>query len=174
MSKKLLLLFIAILAVFGLASCETEVELTAITFSGVADISVDNGSTFNVLDGVVALGNDEVDYSDQITLVTTSSAVNTTTGALDTLQAGVHFVRYELRVGELVAQQSRNITVKAPVAVEGELVVNGDMASGIGGWNDAEVVYVADGATMTLSAEDGTLKAEVVLIFMMGIESKFK
>ncbi|MDA0871978.1 MAG: carbohydrate binding domain-containing protein, partial [Firmicutes bacterium] len=162
MSKKLLFLFIAILAVFGLASCETEVELTAITFSGVADISVDNGSTFNVLDGVVALGNDEVDYSDQITLVTTSSAVNTTTGALDTLQAGVHFVRYEVRVGELVAQQSRNITVKAPVAVEGELVVNGDMASGIGGWNDAEVVYVADGATMTLTAEDGALKAEVV------------
>ena len=162
MSKKLLLLFIAILAVFGLASCETEVELTAIAFSGVADISVDNGSTFNVLEGVVALGNDEVDYSDQITLVTTSSAVNTTTGALDTLQAGVHFVRYEVRVGELVAQQSRNITVKAPVAVEGELVVNGDMASGIGGWNDAEVVYVADGATMTLTAEDGALKAEVV------------
>ena len=162
MSKKLLLLFITIFAVFGLASCETEVELTAIAFSGVADISVDNGSTFNVLEGVVALGNDEVDYSDQITLVTTSSAVNTTTGALDTLQAGVHFVRYEVRVGELVAQKSRNITVKAPVAVEGELVVNGDMASGIGGWNDAEVVYVADGATMTLTAEDGALKAEVV------------
>ena len=162
MSKKLLLLFIAVFAVFGLASCETEAELTAITFTGVADISVDNGATFNVLDGVVALGNDEVDYSDQITLVTTSSAVNTSTGALDTLQAGVHFVRYEVRVGELVSQQSRNITVKAPVAVEGELVVNGDMASGIGGWNDAAVVYVADGATMTLSSEDGALKAEVV------------
>ena len=162
MSKKLLLLFIAVFAVFGLASCETEAELTAITFTGVADISVDNGATFNVLDGVVALGNDEVDYSDQITLVTTSSAVNTSTGALDTLQAGVHFVRYEVRVGELVAQQSRNITVKAPVAVEGELVVNGDMASGIGGWNDPAVVYVADGATMTLSSEDGALKAEVV------------
>ena len=162
MSKKLLLLLIAVFAVFGLASCETDAELTAITFSGVADISVDNGSTFNVLDGVVALGNDEVDYSDEITLVTTSQAVNTTTGALDTLQAGVHFVRYEVRVGELVAQQSRNITVKAPAAVEGELVVNGDMASGIGGWNDPEVVYVADGATMTLSAEDGALKAEVV------------
>jgi hypothetical protein len=162
MSKKLLLLFIAVFAVFGLASCETEAELTAITFTGVADISVDNGATFNVLDGVVALGNDEVDYSNQITLVTTSSAVNTSTGALDTLQAGVHFVRYEVRVGELVAQQSRNITVKAPVAVEGELVVNGDMASGIGGWNDPAVVYVADGATMTLTSEDGALKAEVV------------
>ena len=61
MSKKLLILFIAVFAVFGLASCETEAELTAITFTGVADISVDNGATFNVLDGVVALGNDEVD-----------------------------------------------------------------------------------------------------------------
>ena len=162
MSKKLLLLMIAIFAVFGLASCETEPELTAITFSGIEDIAVDNGATFNVLDGVTALGNDEVDYTDQITLVTTSSAVNTSTGSLDTLQAGVHFVRYEVRVGELVAQQSRNITVKAPAAVEGELLVNGNMSAGIGGWNDPAVVYVADGATMTLSSEDGTLKAEVV------------
>ncbi|MGB0417917.1 MAG: carbohydrate binding domain-containing protein, partial [Acholeplasmataceae bacterium] len=161
MTKKILLAFIAVLAVFGLASCETEPTLTEIVVSGIEDISVDNGATFNVLDGVTALGNDGVDYTDQITLVTTSSAVNTETGALDTLQAGVHFVRYEVRVGDIVAQYSRNITVKAPVAVEGELVVNGDMAAGIGGWNDPAVVYVADGAAMTLSAEDGALKAEV-------------
>ena len=161
MTKKILLAFIAVLAVFGLASCETEPTLTEIVVSGIEDTSVDNGATFNVLDGVTALGNDGVDYTDQITLVTTSSAVNTETGALDTLQAGVHFVRYEVRVGDIVAQYSRNITVKAPVAVEGELVVNGDMAAGIGGWNDPAVVYVADGAAMTLSAEDGALKAEV-------------
>ena len=161
MSKKILLAFIAVFAVFGLASCETEPTLTEIVVSGIEDISVDNGATFNVLDGVTALGNDDVDYTDQITLVTTSSAVNTETGALDTLQAGVHFVRYEVRVGDIIAQYSRNITIKAPVAVEGELVVNGDMAAGIGGWNDPAVVYVADGAAMTLSAEDGALKAEV-------------
>ncbi len=161
MTKKILLAFIAVLAVFGLASCETEPTLTEIVVSGIEDISVDNGATFNVLDGVTALGNDGVDYTDQITLVTTSSAVNTETGALDTLQAGVHFVRYEVRVGDIIAQYSRNITVKAPVAEEGELVVNGDMASGIGGWNDPAVVYVADGAAMTLSSEDGALKAEV-------------
>ncbi len=118
MSKKILLAFIAVFAVFGLASCETEPTLTEIVVSGIEDISVDNGATFNVLDGVTALGNDDVDYTDQITLVTTSSAVNTETGALDTLQAGVHFVRYEVRVGDIVAQYSRNITVKAPVAVE--------------------------------------------------------
>jgi Tfp pilus assembly protein PilV len=35
------------------------------------------------------------------------------------------------------------------------------MAAGIGGWNDPAVVYVADGAAMTLSSEDGALKAEV-------------
>jgi hypothetical protein len=161
MTKKILLAFIAVLAVFGLASCETEPTLTEIVVSGIEDISVDNGATFNVLDGVTALGNDDVDYTDQITLVTTSSAVNTETGALDTLQAGVHFVRYEVRVGDIVAQYSRNITVKAPVAVEGELVVNGDMASGIGGWNDPTVVYVADGAAMTQSSEDGAMKVEV-------------
>ena len=161
MTKKILLAFIAVLAVFGLASCETEPTLTEIVVSGIEDISVDNGATFNVLDGVTALGNDDVDYTDKITLVTTSSAVNTETGALDTLQAGVHFVRYEVRVGDIIAQYSRNITVKAPVAEEGELVVNGDMAAGIGGWNDPAVVYVADGAAMTLSSEDGALKAEV-------------
>jgi hypothetical protein len=160
MSKKLLLVLIAAFAIFGLASCGT--ELTEIVVSGIEDISVDNGVTYNVLDGVTATGNDGVDYTDEITLVTTSSAVNTSTGALDTLQAGVHFVRYEVRVEGIVAQYSRNITVKAPAAVEGELVVNGDMAAGIGGWNDPSVVYVADGASMTLSSDAGTLKAEVV------------
>ena len=168
MRKKILLLFLAFAGLLGLAACtvESEPSLTSIAFAGVEDLEVENGEAFNFLTGVTATGNDEVDYTDLITMTTTSSAVNVDTGELDTLQTGVHFVRYEVVVGEgeseLVARHSRYITVKAPTVQEGELVVNPDMTDSISGWNDPSVVYIADGASMELSHEDGSLKAEVV------------
>jgi len=168
MKKKILLLFLAFAGLLGLAACtvESEPSLTSIAFAGVEDLEVENGESFNFLTGVTATGNDEVDYTDLITITTTSSAVNVDTGELDTLQTGVHFARYEVVVGEgeseVVARHSRYITVKAPTVEEGQMVVNPDMADSISGWNDPTVVYVADGASMTLSHEDGALKAEVV------------
>ena len=168
MRKKILLLFLAFAGLLGLAACtvESEPSLTSIAFAGVEDLEVENGEAFNFLTGVTATGNDEVDYTDLITMTTTSSAVNVDTGELDTLQTGVHFVRYEVVVGEgeseLVARHSRYITVKAPTVQEGEMVVNPDMTDSISGWNDPSVVYIADGASMELSHEDGSLKAEVV------------
>ena len=168
MRKKILLLFLAFAGLLGLAACtvESEPSLTSITFAGVEDLEVENGESFNFLTGVTATGNDEVDYTDLITITTTSSAVNVDTGELDTLQTGVHFARYEVVVGEgeseVVARHSRYITVKAPTVEEGQMVVNPDMTDSISGWNDPSVVYIADGASMTLSHEDGALKAEVV------------
>ena len=164
MRKKWLVL--ALIAVFGLflAACKEEPtpepELTAITFAGVDDVTLDFATEFNVLTGVTATGNDGVDYTSQMTYNTTATVSET--HMLDTTKVGVHGIRYEVKVGTLTAQRWRYITVKAPEVVEGEMLVNKDFSQGTAGWDDPSVVYNADGSSMTLSVEDGALKAEVV------------
>ena len=166
MRKKWLVL--ALIAVFGifLASCKEEPiptpepELTAITFAGADDVTLDFGTEFNVLTGVTATGNDSVDYTSVMTYNTTATVSET--HMLDTTKVGVHGIRYEVKVDTFTAQRWRYITVKAPEVVEGEMLVNKDFAQGTAGWDDPSVVYNADGSSMTLSVEDGALKAEVV------------
>lgn len=162
MRKKVLLLFLAFAGVVGLAACgETSQELTSIDFVGIADVEIENGSTFNFFDGVTAVGNNDADFTDEIVLTSTSSAVNTETGALDTLQAGVHAVRYEVTFEGITARLFRYVTVKSPQVEEGEMLVNPTLDTGTSGWDDPSVVYIAEGAAMTLSNDAGTLKAEV-------------
>ncbi|MCX5775223.1 MAG: carbohydrate binding domain-containing protein [Firmicutes bacterium] len=67
-----------------------------------------------------------------------------------------------MTVSSVTAQKWRYVTVKSPVTPEGQMLVNPDFALGTAGWDDPSVVYIADGAAMTLSTEDGALKAEVV------------
>lgn len=162
MRKKILFLFLALAGVVGLASCVEGEALTSIDFVGIADVEVENGSDFNFFDGVTAVGNDGTSFTELIVLTSTSAAVNVETGELDTLQAGVHAVRYEVEFEGIVARLFRYVTVKSPQVQEGELLVNPTVDASNSGWDDPAVVYVADGAAMTLSNEDGALKAEVV------------
>jgi len=136
--------------------------LSSITISGADDIEVDFDASFNVLTGVTAIGNNSVDYTSQIVLQSTSQAVNLTTGALDTQSTGVHAIRYTVTVGSVTAQKWRYVTVKSPVTPEGQMLVNPDFALGTAGWDDPSVVYNADGSSMTLTTEEGALKADVV------------
>jgi len=140
----------------------SEVVLTAITISGADDIELDFQAEFNALTGVTAIGNDTVDYTSSIILQSTSQAVNLTTGAVDTTSVGVHAIRYTVTVGTVTAQKWRYVTVKSPETPVGQMLVNPDFALGTAGWDDPSVVYIADGAAMTLSTENGALKAEVV------------
>jgi len=143
-------------------SSSSEVVLSAITFAGADDIELDFDTPFNALTGVTATGNNSVDYTSSIVLQSTSDAVNVSTGVVDTTQVGVHAIRYTVTVGAVTAQKWRYVTVNAPEVIEGEMLVNPDFALGTAGWDDPSVVYIADGAQMTLSVEDGALKAEVV------------
>jgi hypothetical protein len=167
MKKRILGLVLVLLFGFFLASCKeevvvpTEVVLTSITINGATDITLDFEVPFNVYTGVTAIGNDLVDYTDDITIV--STATISATGDLDTSKTGTVLVRYEVRVGDLLAQRNRYITVNPPEAVEGEMLINPDFASGTAGWDDsANGFYNADGSSLVLSTEDGALKAEVV------------
>ncbi len=140
----------------------SEVVLSVITISGADDIELDFQASFNALTGVTAIGNNDVDYTSSIVLQSTSPAVNLTTGAVDTTSTGVHAIRYTVTSGTVTAQKWRYVTVKSPEVIEGQMLVNPDFALGTAGWDDPSVVYIADGAAMTLSTENGALKAEVV------------
>lgn len=169
MKKRFIFTVLMLLAVFTLVACgETEtpeVTLSAITFSGVDDVTLDFGADFNVLDGVTATGNDDVDYSDSITYSHVATTI-ITDDVLDTTVTGQHAIKYEVEVEGILAQVFRMVTVSEPAAVEGQMLVNADFSQGTAGW-DGSAVYIADGAEMTLSAEDfdGNLafKAEVVV-----------
>lgn len=136
------------------------VVLTEIIISGLEEMIIDYEAPFNVFTGVIAMGNDGIDYTDQITLTTVAPVDDE--GNLDTTQIGRFAVRYNLTIGEIRLQRLRYITVLGPVRPEG-FVINGDFEMGTIFWNDAANGYfVASGAALTLSIEDGALKAEVV------------
>jgi hypothetical protein len=167
MKKKMFVVMMMLVAVFTLIACgeddPIETPLSAITFSGAENVTLEFEEVFNVLEGVTATGNNDVDYTDLITFTSTSDI--TDEGVLNTLVTGNHVVKYEVEVEGILAQKFRTITVKEPAPVEGQMLLNPDFSQGTAGW-DGGAVYIADGAEMTLSTEefDGNpaLKAEVV------------
>ncbi|MDO9629034.1 MAG: carbohydrate binding domain-containing protein, partial [Acholeplasmataceae bacterium] len=173
MKKRILVMALVLLSAFVLVACNDPVPtepietptptapvLSVITLSGVTAVTLEFQQEFNVLTGVTAMGNDGVNYTSQITYVSTSAI--SATHMLDTTKTGTHAIRYEVRIGSVLVQSWRQITVKSPAVVEGEYLINPDFALGTAGWDDPFVVYNADGSSMTLSTEAGALKAEVV------------
>ena len=165
MKKRFIVVVLMLLAVFTLVACGEDVDpvetLTAITFSGVDDVTLDFEEPFNVMDGVTAKGNNGVDYTSEITY-THANTVIITDDVLDTTVTGAQAIKYEVEVDGILAQKFRMVTVKSPEAVEGQMLINADFEQGPAGWNDSSVVYEADGGTIVLSGDEGALKAEVV------------
>jgi hypothetical protein len=151
------------LAALVLAACgpttSSSSPLTALTINGATDVSINFDASFNFFTGVTATGNDGGTYTANLSLTSISTAVNTTTGVLDSTKTGVHTVQYRVQVGALVASKFRNVTVGQPVSTG--MLINPDFSLGTAGWDDPGVVYNADGSAMVLSTENGALKAEV-------------
>jgi hypothetical protein len=161
MKQKLLIPSMFTLGVLILAACGgTSTTLTSITIAGANDATIDFDSTFNFKTGVTATGNDGVSYTSSITLQSSSDAVNLETGALDTTSTGVHAVRYNVVASGITSQKWRYITVSDPVSTGG-MLINPDFSLGTAGWDSPSVVYNADGSALTLSTEEGALKAVV-------------
>jgi hypothetical protein len=159
MKQKLLIPSMFTLGVLILAACGgTSTTLTSITIAGANDATIDFDSTFNFKTGVTATGNDGVSYTSSITLQSSSDAVNLETGALDTTSTGVHAVRYNVVASGITSQRWRYITVSEPVSTGG-MLINPDFSLGTAGWDS--VGYNADGSALTLSIQEGSLKAEV-------------
>ena len=147
-----------VLAACGSAS-SSATPLTSIMIGGATDIEVAFDSDFNFFTGVTATGNDTEDYTSSLTLTSTSDAINTANGELDTTQTGIHTVRYRVEVGTIVATKFRNVTVEQPESTG--MLINPDFSIGTAGWDDPSVVFNADGSALTLSTEEGALKAVV-------------
>lgn len=150
------------LAALVLAACgevpSSSQALTSIAINGANDVSVAFNETFNVFTGVTAVGNNGVSYT--LTVTSTSTAVNTTSGVLDTSKTGLHTVRYNVTSGTITAQKFRNITVNQPARVG--FLINPDFSQGTAGWDDPSVVYNEGGSSIDMSIEEGALKAVVV------------
>lgn len=139
------------------SSSSSEQTLTQITFAGVEDKVLQIDDVFNAKTGVTATGNDAQDYTSLITLQSTSPKVNITTGEVDTSSAGTIAIRYNVKVGELLAQVWRNVTVETPAKPVGELIANGDFSLGTTYWDDPSVVYNGDGSELAFEVVDGVM-----------------
>lgn len=155
-----MMLALTVLGAVLLVGCQETKKLTRITWTGTDDVmNIEFGSEFNILTGVTAVGDDEVDYTSQITFNTTAKVTN---NLLDTETVGKIAIKYTVKVGDFVADKWRYLEVLNPGPVEGQMLINPDFSQGTGGWTDPSVNYISDGAAMTISAEDGALKVEVV------------
>jgi hypothetical protein len=143
------------------ASSSAATTLSTITIVGANDVSVEFDVDFNFLTGVTATGNNGQDFTSSITLSSISTAVNTTTGVLDTTRTGVHTVQYRVQSGTIVATKFRNVTVEQPESTGG-MLLNPDFALGTAGWTDPSVVYNESGSSIAFDIEEGALKVEVV------------
>lgn len=161
MKKKFIFIVFMFMVVFTLVACNKTEALTAITFSGTNDVTLEFKEAFNVLDGVKATGNDGKDYSDKITYSHVEKTV-ITNDILDSTKTGQHAIKYEVKVDGILAQKFRMITVKEPAAVEGQMLVNADFAQGTTGWDSPKVVYTEGDAKITITTEDGALKVDVI------------
>jgi hypothetical protein len=145
------------------ASSSAATTLSAITITGANDVSVEFDADFNFLTGVTATGNNGQDFTSSITLSSISTAVNTTSGVLDTTRTGVHTVQYRVQSGTIVATKFRNVTVEQPESTGG-MLLNPDFALGTAGWSEpANGYFELEGGTFTSFASvNGELKMEVV------------
>lgn len=169
-AKKFLLVLTILVTGLVIVACNGEVsELSSFTFSGLDNVEVEFDSEFNILDGVTATGDDEEDYTDKITFVTTSQAI-AEDGTLNTTIPGDHLIRYEVKEGLIQLQEWRTITVKTPERTGDELIQNGDFSQGLAYWT-------GDQGSINLNVVDGVLEAEVVpggnphepRLFQMGV-----
>ncbi len=142
-------------------SSTSTTTLSSITITGANDVSVEFDVDFNFLTGVTATGNNGQDFTSSITLSSISTAVNTSTGDLDTTRTGVHTVQYRVQSGTIVATKFRNVTVQQPESTGG-MLLNPDFALGTAGWTDPSVVYNESGSSIEFDTEDGALKVVVV------------
>src|SRR5690554_7007921 len=154
LQRRIIMLVSVLLLGIVLVACGGD-KLTSIEITGVDNVEVEAGASFNVLDGVKATGDDGKDYTDKITVTSTSSALNRETGDLNTETPGDVMVRYEVRVESgddvVLAQPWRTITVLRPPRGD-ELI-----QQGLAYWDK----YENAGGTVLITEEEGTLKLEI-------------
>lgn len=155
LQKRIVMMLSVLLFAFIMIACDDTTTLTEFRFEGIEDaLEIEFDSEFNILTGVKAIGNDEKDYSENITFSTTSKAI-AEDGTLDTNVPGTSLVRYEIVEGDVRLQQWRTLTVKEPEREGDALVQNGDFSLGTSYWT-------VDQGTIEMTIEDDAAKLDLV------------
>ncbi len=144
--KKLWIMFSFLFLLFAAVACTPSAVRNAPTFSGVEDINVLQGSTFDALEGVRATDHDGNDITADIEV----------DGFVNTLILGEFALTYTVTDSEgLTATAQRFITVIFETAAPYALY-NGDFSLGTGGWN-----LDTPGGQATFDVVDDMLQATI-------------
>lgn len=99
-----------ILLSLGLFGCKPNLKLNSIRLSGTNDVlNIPMGSYFNVLQGVIATGDNQKDYTKYVTFET--DATVSLTGILDTTETKTVILLYKVQVGKIEASKWRYLGV---------------------------------------------------------------
>ncbi len=157
--KKILLLVTSLVLVFGLAACggDDEPDLTEITLSGIADVEIEAETAFNVFTGVTALGDDDVDYTTDITADSEKCDI-ADNGDVDTSSAVTCVINYTVVVDGKLQRGSMTLTIKpkviiiedAPVLIDWDFQTEDDLE----GWG----IYTTGDGSVVMTVEDGAMK----------------
>ena len=164
--KKLLLVFTALALTLGLSACDMfgggedidpEDVLTAITLSGIEDVEIEAETAFNALTGITAMGDDDVDYSEFISVDSEVCDI-ADDGTVDTDTAMTCVIDYTVVAGGKLARGSMTLTItpKEIIIDDAPLLIGWDFEeeADLEGWS----IYVANGGAIDMSIEDGAMK----------------
>ncbi len=164
--KKLLLVFTALALTLGLSACDMfgggedidpEDVLTAITLSGIEDVEIEAETAFNALTGITAMGDDDVDYSEFISVDSEVCDI-ADDGTVDTDTAMTCVINYTVVAGGKLARGSMTLTItpKEIIIDDAPLLIGWDFEeeADLEGWS----IYTANGGAIDMSIEDGAMK----------------
>ncbi|MDC0558861.1 carbohydrate binding domain-containing protein [Candidatus Izimaplasma bacterium] len=162
--KKLLIALSALVLVFTLSGCdlfggggEDLPDLSALTITGVVDVEVLVGAEVNLLTGITAGGDDDLDYSSYITVDSPTCTI-AADGTLETTVPLNCIVTYTvLAFGVLKTIQAEVTINPVPITWDGgPELISWDFSddSDLDGWE----IYVAEGGALEISIEDGAMK----------------
>lgn len=165
MRKTFITLVVLLLAlVAGCNKKQEEPKELTFTFTGLADVSLTVGDTFDLMNGVKVMGSDEVDYTNKVTILVASSAITRDGNVITAVAAGEVLVRYRVTIpvegkDPVEATEFRNIVINPPEKPEGAMVANGDFSDGMAFWE----TYLGAG-NMELSFEENALKITLTAV----------
>ncbi len=122
--RKVLVLLGVFAFMFTLVGCEEEtkeveiieepeevVELTELVMSGVEDAVVFKNSSYNVLDGITVVGNDEIDYTEFVKVYISGCGVDEDNN-LYTTDKATCYIEYIAVIDGIFIKNSREVEIR--------------------------------------------------------------
>ncbi|MDD4090218.1 MAG: carbohydrate binding domain-containing protein, partial [Acholeplasmataceae bacterium] len=151
--------FLSLLFVLFLFACtDMSDDYLTIEITGIEAVEIIVNEEFDVKAGVVATGNDDVDYTDQLRI---TSLAGITDGKLNTSKVGRTQVYYDIEIEEkdFFIRKVRDVNIIAKPKEEGVFLANGDFSEGTTYWE----IYDG-GGKMHLEVVEGILEVEITQV----------